>query len=79
MRFRAVEGGLGRLFWNNVRVAARTAGRWNNWHLVTVRWRRRVHFRVDVRRADHAVGLAELLAERLVGALLRRTALRIGC
>src|SRR5438874_990499 len=48
-----------RLLRNNVRIPARTARRWNDRHLVTVRRRRHLHLRVDIGRADHAGSFAE--------------------
>src|ERR1700733_3272568 len=57
------------LFRLNAGIAARASGRRNDRRLAGLR-RRRLHAGVDLGRADHAVGLAKSLAQRLVAALL---------
>ncbi len=56
-----------RLFWLDVGIAARNAGRWHDRHFVAGRRRRDAHFGIDVaRRMDDATGAIEPLTEILI-------------
>ncbi len=67
------------LFWLEVRIAARTAGRWHDWHFVASRGRRDMHLRINIaRRMDDAPRPVEPLTEILISHMRLRIKLTRG-